>query len=346
MAGVDCQGEPGGPRVIVRESPIRLPGPEDIVVDHAANIAFVAAQRRRSGRRRLKPHELPGAALYALDLGAAAPVPRLLFDQQAADFPFHTRGIAYFAGGGARRLFVINMRAADEHTVEVFDVTGEDFGSLGLSHVRTVADASLVSPNDLAALDAERFYVANDHGALPGAGRFLEDLLARPISTLVFFDGGVCRVVAGGLAFGNGVAVDHVRRRVYVAATRARRLHVYDVDPADPARLTERAPIPLPGCPDNLEWDEDGALWIGAHPSLPVLALYHKGLRRSAPAQVLRVRFDAAGRAEVQEVWRDDGGAAISGVSVAAVHGRGPVRRLLLGQALEDFLRDCELREG
>jgi hypothetical protein len=42
-------------------------------------------------------------------------------------------------------------------------------------------------------------------------------------------------------------------------------------------------------------------------------------------------------------VWRDDTGEIITASSVAAVHGQGPVRRLLIGQPFGNYLLDCEL---
>src|SRR5512144_391738 len=45
-----------------------------------------------------------------------------------------------------------------------------------------------------------------------------------------------------------------------------------------------------------------------------------------------------------EPVWCDETGTTISSSSVAAVRGKGPARRLLIGQPFGDFLRDCELR--
>jgi hypothetical protein len=61
-------------QVIVR-GPVPVPGPEDIVVDHAAAVAFSASQQRRSATGKLLgPADMPGGAIFALDL-ASEPVP-------------------------------------------------------------------------------------------------------------------------------------------------------------------------------------------------------------------------------------------------------------------------------
>jgi arylesterase/paraoxonase len=329
-------------QVVVRGR-IEIPGPEDIAIDHAAGIAFVASQQRLSATGKLlEVGELPGGAIFALDLNHEPLAPRRLTHQEALGVPFHPRGCSLYCGApGVRRLLVVSDRAAADHVVEVFDIDGDQ-----LRHVRTVADPEhLISPNDLVALDGDRFYVTNDHGARSLLLRSLEDLCGLPWSTVAFWDGHGCHTVAKGIAFANGMALDPARGRLYVAATRSKKIHAYAWDAGDPAKeLTDFDPIDLPGCPDNLEWDEDGHLWIGADPSFIKLALYAAGMSPTAPSLVLRLRFDGGIPPHVEEVWRDDTGEIISASSVAAVHGKGPTRRLLIGQPFGNHLLDCELR--
>ena len=335
-------------QVIVCDPPIEVPGPEDIVIDHAASVAFAVSQQRMSmSGELLDADHMPGGSIFALDLNSEPLAKRLLDDQASLGFPFHPRGCSLFTGKNAeRRLMVISDRTANDHVVEIFDVVGEAFGAIGLRHVRTIVDTDhLVSPNDLVALDGDRFYVANDHGARNMLLRSLEDLYGLPLSTVVFWDGSRSHTVAKGIVFANGIALDNARDRLYVASTRSKKINVYDWDASDPAKeLTESDHIALPGCPDNLEWDEDGNLWIGANPSFVQLALYVAGVHPTTPSQVLCLSFDQENEPHVEEVWRDETGETISASSVAAVHGKGPVRRLLIGQPFGNFLRDCQLR--
>lgn len=329
--------------------PVEIPGQEDIVIDHAAGIALVASQRRRSATGKIvsNPDKMESGAIFALDLSGTPLAKRLLADQASLGFPFHPRGCGFFAGkDGVRRLLVISDRARGDHVVEMFDVTGETFATVGLQHVRTVADTEhLISPNDLVALDGDRFYVTNDHGARFLLLRSLEDLCGLPWSTVVFWDGHRCHTVAREIAFANGIALDRDRNRLYVAATRSKKIHVYAWDANDPAQdLTDSGSLDLPGCPDNLEWDEEGHLWIGADPSFVKLALYAADMSPTAPSLVLRLCFDGEKPPRVEEVWRDDTGKLISASSVAAVHGQGSARRLLIGQPFGDHVLDCELR--
>ncbi len=78
-----------------------------------------------------------------------------------------------------------------------------------LRHVRTVGDREhLISPNDLVALDGDRFYVTNDHGARQALLRVLEDGAGLPWSTVVFYDGSRFHTVATRIEFANGIALD------------------------------------------------------------------------------------------------------------------------------------------
>src|SRR3954447_8522689 len=336
-------------QVTVRR-PVPVPGPEDIVVDCATAVAFSASQQRMSATGKLLGSaEMPGGAIFALDLTSEPLAKRLLIDQASLGFPFHPRGCSLFNGpDGKRRLIVISDRTATEHVVEVFDLVGTAYNSVTLEHVRTVADPEhLISPNDLVAFDSDRFYVTNDHGARQAFWQTLETGIGLPWSTVGFWDGSRLHTAATDIEFANGIALDHPRKQLYVATPRSKRLYLYPWDPANPAKeLTNRVPIDLPGCPDNLEWDADGKLWIGADPSFLRLSIYTLGLTPTAPSLLLRLDFEAGTAPRVEEVWHDATGEMISASSVAAVSGKGPVRRLLIGQPFGNHLLDCELRDA
>src|SRR6185437_14190447 len=54
----------------------------------------------------------------------------------------------------------------------------------------------------IAAVDRERFYIANDHGSTTALGRALDDYLVLPRANLLYFDGTVFRAVAQHMAVG------------------------------------------------------------------------------------------------------------------------------------------------
>jgi len=138
----------------------------------------------------------------------------------------------------------------------------------------------------------------------------------------------------GGLVFPNGINVSHDGRMVYVAGTTDRAVHVYDRDPASDA-LTFRDDIPIHSGGDNIEVDDAGELWIGAHPKLLAMARYAADPSAVVPAQVLRISADGK---TVEEVFLNDG-QPLAAASVAAHRGD----RLLIGQIFGNGFLDCQL---
>ena len=317
---------------------VPIPGPEDITIDHVARSAYVSSEDRWPK----KGSEPAAAGIFILDLTSQSAVPERMSAEVPEGFIFHPHGLTLFrSDAGERRLLVINHRGDRDHVVEVFDIVDDR-----LRHTRTIADVEhLVSPNDLVALDCDRFYVTNDHGARQAVLKVLETGASLPWSTVVFFDGDRFHTVAKHIEMANGIALDHDRGRLYVAASRSKRLYDFAWDGSDPVQeLSYPRIIELPGCPDNLEWDEEGNLWIGVDPSFLKVSLYIERIVPTAPSLVLCLHLEGGEIPRVEEVFRDDTGEKISASSVAAAYGCGPVRRLLIGAPFDDHLLDCELR--
>jgi sugar lactone lactonase YvrE len=88
---------------------------------------------------------------------------------------------------------------------------------------------------------------------------------AIPDGSLVLIDGGEPRIVADGICFANGVAVDPAERYVYVAETMMRRILRYPIR-AD-GSLGDRevygpAFLGRKGFPDGIAFDEAENLWV------------------------------------------------------------------------------------
>jgi arylesterase/paraoxonase len=141
---------------------------------------------------------------------------------------------------------------------------------------------------------------------------------------------------AAGFPFANGINASADGRTVYVASTLGREVRVYARDLAS-GELELRETIPVGSGPDNIEVDEEGALWIGAHPKLLQLSRYTARRERYAPAQVLRVTSDGDDW-QVEEIYLDTG-EALSASSVAAAH----AGRLLIGAVRGDRFLDCRV---
>ncbi len=303
-------------------------GSEDLTVHPRTGIAYVSASDRRaamSGRPR------PGAIL-AYDLDRRGATFQNLTPDAGLDFQPH--GISLVPGADGRdTLFVVNhpgMAGLEPlHSIEVFDLVD---GSL--RHRTTIRDADhLVMPNDIVGVDRERFYLTNTHAHPPGTAQTVETYLQRPGARVVFYDGTRFHAAIEGLTYPNGINLSVDGRTLYVAGSTPRAVRVYDRDPANES-LTFRKEIFVGSGLDNIEVDEEGVLWIGAHPKMLKVGPHGRDTANRSPSQVVRVD-PASG--EVEEVYLDEG--EFSGSSVAAVRGR----RLLVGQIFDDGILDCTL---
>lgn len=304
------------------EGPI---GPEDITIHPAGAVAYIAAYDRKA----VKAGGKGRGAIFAYDLKSDAAAPVNLTPD--ADEDFRPHGISLYAGQeGKDVLFVVNHQGG-AHRIDVFDLRDGV-----LIHRETIASPLLVSPNDVAAVGPETFYVTNDHGFRLGWMQKTEDYLRLRRSNVLYYDGSEFIEVASGIGYANGINVSPDLRRIYVCALAERVLRVYGREPAS-GRLPLERSISLGTGADNVEVDpETGDLWIGAHPKLLTFVEYSKGRRPVAPSQVLRLRETEPGAFKVEEVFLDTG-ERISGSSVAAVRGA----RLLIGAAMDSKFLDC-----
>lgn len=257
---------------------------------------------------------------------------------------FHPGGISlYSVQDGRNRLFAVNQREPGRTTVEIFEAR-EDL----LTHLRTVSDeAHLISVNDLVAVGPEQFYATNDHGFrsqfLQNTELVLHYLTHVNFGSIVHFDGAVFTRVADSLAFPNGIAVDWTGGWLYVASVWGKKVMAAKWNGGNAsAPLEFSREISLDYLPDNLEWDAEGALWVGAHVDLLALGAFMLGLREKSPSCVIRLTEPDADP-PITAVWRNSG-THISSSSVAAAYTRPDGRkRLLIGAAFDERLLLGEL---
>lgn len=297
-------------------------GPEDVTIDPERKIAWLSGYDRR-GAAAGKPG--PGA-IWSYDLSNTQGVP--VNATPWADEKFQPHGISLnVTKDGIRRLFVIN-HGGGVHTIEVLEERG---GSL--ARMKTIRDDALRSPNDLAAIDGERFYVTNDHRFEKGVLRSAEDFLGLPLTNVLYHDGSSFREVASGLTGANGIHISKDGLTVFVSAARGEKIHVYDRDPAT-GDLTPRKRITMPGMPDNIEPAPDGSLLVAVHPKPLKLLTHVRESGKHAPSHVVRV--EPVGGA-VTTLYLDASGEELSGASTAALQDG----RLLIGSIAEPKFLDC-----
>lgn len=352
--------------------PIWIPGPEDIVIDHGRGWAYVSSQSRpRWLLGALPSSNAQQGAIFGLDLKQDRPQPiNLTDDLFASQFPsaaprtaaggksgrlplvrpdggFHPAGISlYQKAGSANRLFAVNGRSSAHRTVEIFEVEDER-----IVHLRTVEDEQhLISPNDLVAVGDEQFYVTNDHAFSNALLQYMENSAFRYApsfhsGSVSYFDGEKFTTVAQRLSYPNGITVARkTTDRIYMASLLGKELLVAEWNKSDPSReLSFTGRIPLPCFPDNLEWDADGNLWLGAHSDFAAVMGYTVGLRTTSPSCVLRISGLEGTEPAADEIWADSG-AQLSSASVAGVYKRADGRNLvLIGAAFDDHMLLGEL---
>ena len=297
------------------------PGAEDIAIDRDRALALISSDARRTGA--------PGA-IYAYDLKSRGE-PRALTGEPGADGPatFHPHGLSLIEKGEQSSLMVVN-HPGEQDSVEIFGWDG-----VRLEHRRTVTDPLLYNLNDVAALDAERFYATNDHGG-PADREAREDYLRLSRGNVVFWDGQRARKVADGIAYANGVTLSADALELYVASTTTGRILVYDRDD-ETDDLSLRKEISLRTGVDNLALDLYGGLWVAAHPKLLTFVSHARDPEKRSPWEVIWV--DPSGMAEpsIRPVVLSLG-EQLSGASVAAPWGD----KLVIGSVFEEHFLVCQ----
>ena len=302
---------------------------EDIQVDRDRGLAYL------SFLDQVGPADARRGTVMLLDLNLADPTPRAALAYDPPDFRPH--GLSLLKRQDQPdRLFAISHLPDGSHTVEMLEDRGGQFVPDG-----TIRDAALLHPSAIAATGPRQFYFANDTAALDR--RLREFLLRRGSGTLYYYDGTAARRVAGNLAFPAGIALSPDISHLYVGEALRKAMRVYRRDPIT-GELALEETIALGAAPDNLNVDDDGVVWIAAHPKLLAFADHVRDASKPAPTRVLR--FDPRpGKPKPDETDTrltqvyENAGAEVSAGSVAA-HWRGEI---LIGAVLDPKVLVCQL---
>ncbi len=311
--------------------PVTGPGStEDIAIDRDTGLALLST--------RIRPAPLEGAhgfiVLYNIASGAQS------FQEALMPGPddFTPHGISLFKDqNGNKRLFVINHRADDEESIEIYDMAADG----RFTHVETIRDPLLTSPNNLVAVGPRQFYVANDAGASGGLSQMLDMSFGIGFLNLIYYDGQEMRVVDDGVSFGGGIAASADGSQIYVAFTTAHTIDVYDRD-ATSGDLNYRTSVDLDMSPDNIDVAEDGSLWVAGHPSSIALGKHFASRGQSAsPSQVSRIPMADGDPGTPEDIYLDPGD-ELTASSVAATYNG----KMLVGSITARKFLLCDLPEA
>lgn len=315
----------------VQKMTLPIAGPEDITIDQQTGTVFISADDRRANMK--QPGSTRGG-MFVMILTDSLPFLREVSPAHITDF--HPHGISLWREPDGRLfLFVINHRQANPaHVVERFEWKNDS-----LIHLESISNPErMTSPNDLVAVGERAFYVTNDHYyATRGLGRTLEDYLQRSIAFVNYFNGTSFITVADGIAYPNGITLSPDHSKIIVAATTGRKVLVYDRNLSTGA-LKLNQTIAVDTGVDNIEVDEQGALWIGCHPQLLKFAGHAADEKKFSPSQVLKITPTATGHYTTAEIFLNDG-TLYSGSSVAAVY----KNTMLIGSVFENSILFCTL---
>jgi len=305
-----------------------IAGPEDIVLHPSGNYAFISSDNRR----KTADGQPVAGAIFLYDLKKPSVEPINLTPE--ANIDFHPLGISYFQGNdGHGTLMVVNRQSVSPVVGNPNKIELYDWKNTTLIHRKTIEGA--LSPNDIAALSHETFYVTNDHGYLGNLLASLEAYVPLPVGVVSYYNGSAFKEVASGLHFANGISLSKDRKTVIISETLGQRLRVY-LREEESNTLSLQQELDLGTGPDNISLDQNGDIWVASHPQLFSFLGHAADASKYAPSQVLRLTKGAAGQLVVGQILLDAGD-LISGASVATPIGN----RFLVGAVFENKFLDC-----
>jgi arylesterase/paraoxonase len=294
-----------------------IQGPEDFEIDAPHNAIFVSSLNRQAKTPNSDSHD--GLYLLKLDDPAAAPV-----KLAGAPPDFHPHGISLYRDpDGSETLMAVDHKSNGRQTVEIFrlDFSG---GAPKLIPQSTIQSGLLISPNDLAAIAPDKFYVTNDHVTRGRWGRFAEDYLIWPHADVLLFNGTGFRIAAQRIALPNGA----VTRGAFLYVTAMNERRVLALSREDfTGNLNQVGALSIPARLDNISVDARGDLIVA-------------GQAKPGTAQVFRVRLGQDGVPQSYQTIFSDDGHQLNGASAAAIYGG----HLFIGSARDSKMLECDVK--
>jgi arylesterase/paraoxonase len=292
-------------------------GAEDITIDHETGLAIVSS----CDRRKVASGNPVKGAIYLLDF-KNSPATYIDMTQTFDQKDFRPHGISLFIDpvDSSKWVFVVNHRSSG-HSIEIFK-----YSDSTLTHSETIKHELIQRPNDVVATGKRSFYFTNDHDKNDGTKATIEDLLLIGTGSVGYFDGQDAKLLDTGIRYANGITIDEVRKKLLIASPTDGNIYLYNLNP-----FTKIQTLKCNTGVDNLEWDADGNLWVGAHPKLLKFLKHSKDKKNLSPSHIIKINFDNPEKPQISDFYVSDG-AQFSGSTVAAVY----QNTVLIGSVFED----------
>jgi len=124
--------------------------------------------------------------------------------------------------------------------------------------------------------------------------------------------------VANKIVYANGINFDAKRNLVFIASVREFLVKVYQKNDDHSLAFIEN--IYCNTGVDNIEFDSENNLWIGAHPSLLHFNFYANNNKEISPSEIIKINYIEKGNYSIEQIYIEDGN-TMSGSSVAAPFG-------------------------
>jgi arylesterase / paraoxonase len=317
---------------------IGFPGAEDIVLDRAGQRMFVASDDRRA----TAAGQAKRGGVYVLPIRGSEAISGRFDQTKGIPAAFHPHGISRFVDSeGKTTIMVVNhpkgFNNYEGTSVEIYDVGAEN----AFTHRRSVTIPGLTRINDVAATGPDSFYATSEsdltHGSMAEALSIITD--DDRTGAIWHFNGTTGTKLDTGIGFANSLALTADGKTLYASGTTSRAIYIYDRDPATNAIKRRDAAYVGTGA-DNLDVEDDGRLWIAAHPKLLSFVQHASNPAKAAPSQVIVLEPATSGAGgKVDQIYLKDGKDGFSGASVAVRDGD----TMVLGSVFEPGIRVCKL---
>jgi arylesterase / paraoxonase len=315
-----------------------LPGAEDIVLDRSKGLMFISSDDRRATQAGAPKR----GGIYVLPIRGAQAISQRIDATAGKPAAFHPHGISRFTdAAGKTTIMVVNhpkgFNNYDGTAIEIYEAGTDN----SLTHKRTVTVAGLTRINDIVAIGPESFYATSESDLKLGS-------LAESLSIITdgdrsgavwYFDGTSGKKLDSGIGFANSLALTPDGKTLYVSGSTSRAIFIYDRNLATNAIKRRTAAFVGTGA-DNLDVEDDGHLWVAAHPKLLSFVQHAANPQKGAPSQVIILEPDATGmKGKIDQVYLKDQNDGFSGASVAVRDGD----IMVLGSVFEPGIRVCTL---